>query len=99
MNKKQLLCAKIIAVWDELCRHKPTIIQDAKHLSYSFIVNENKLLTLSLTELKLMEKYVYSHFQKKNINAEEAMADIGSWTFTECDDSLLIEESSGKRST
>ena len=99
MNKKQLLCAKIIAVWDELCRHKPTIIQDAKTLRYSFIVNENKLLTLSVMELKLMGKYVCSHFQKKNINAEEAMSDIGMWTFTECDDSLLIEESSGNRSS
>ncbi len=90
MDKKQSLCAKIIAAWDELCCYEPAIIQDAKTLTYSFIVNKNKLLTLSVMELKCMERYVYSHFQKKNINAEEALSDIGLWAFSECDDSLLM---------
>ncbi len=91
MNKKQLLCSKIIAVWDELCKHKPNIVPDAKALRYSFTVNKNKLLTLSVMELKIMEKYVYSHFQKKDINAEETLADIGLWTFSECDDDLVVK--------
>ena len=73
---------KIDLAWDELCRHKPTIVQNPKALKYSF-VDENKavLLMLSIKELKLMGRDVYSHFLKKEINAEVAMGDIGLWAY------------------
>jgi hypothetical protein len=89
MTQKQVLCSRVISVWDELCRHEPQIVSEAKALQYSFVVNKKKLLTFSLVDLRCMGIKVCSHFQKKDIKAEDAMADIGTWAFTECDDSIL----------
>lgn len=92
IDKKQQLCQKIIASWDEMCCNKPDIVSSAKTLQY-FFVNEDKkkLLTLSLKELMCMDRDTYFHFQKKNINAEDAMAAIGLWAFRECDDSYILD--------
>ena len=88
--KRQRLCEKVMLVWGELCSNEPIIISDAKNLRYSFIVGGEKLLTLSLKELMLMDRYVWLHFQKSDICFEDTLADIGMWTFTSADDDLVI---------
>ena len=87
VNSEDVLKKKICNVWDDLATHKITIVDKPLEHCYSFI-NENKeeLLSLSIVDLKTMNKNVRKNFTSnidKNIdeNFNKILGDLGTWTY------------------
>jgi hypothetical protein len=83
-NPEDVLRRKVCAVWDSMCDQKVVIIDKPLERRFSFVGKKGKeLLSLSVTELKMMGSGVREHFVRPALNKDvnKVISDIGLWAF------------------